>query len=255
MPDQPTDQPIAEPTSEPQVPEPEFPDPVSPQVRELLRNRTPEMDSMLNLVRQQESQKASSRIEKEKQRADSLQKQIDESRLSSENAEIAALKSQVAQMAESVQQLLDVQSKTVAATQALDIGTKRMLLLSQISADILPPEMHSLVRGATEEELQSSLQTAVSDYRTMLQRITPSGVTQPFAQQQSTQDQLYSANPVQPATGLSQPENAGPSTEVGVPTVGQIRDLQARAMRGDASALQEFNVAASRVLQHELGQR
>jgi len=222
-------------------------DPIPANVRAFMQeHRGDDLSGVMNYIRTNESAKQRQELEEAKSREAETKRKLDE--LQSQMSETVETKgkkteSVTAELQQSVIELRDIVLKSVEANQQASVGTRRMVMLAQIPVEILPVELHSLVQGSTDEELQQSLSDAINKYRSIASRFAP------VEQQQVPQ--IPGQNVLQPVPyGLSSPQNAGLETEsISEPiTANTIRELANRAMGGDGEAMAQFQQVAGQVV-------
>lgn len=218
-------------------------DPVPANVRAFMNeHRGEDFNGVLNYIRSSEGDKQRRELEDAKSEKTRLEAQLEELKKKETKAsgdKTKQIESETEDLKSTVRELRDIVLKSVEANQQASIGTRRMVLLAQISPEILPVELHSMVNGGTDEELQTSLSNAINIYRTIASRFVP-------VEQQQAQPGMIPQVPM----GLNSPQNAGLNTEITSEpiTAGTIRELASRAMGGDREALAQFQQAAGQVV-------
>lgn len=235
-----------------EIVEPVIPvDPMPVNVREYLsKHKDAAVNDLMSYIRTTESEKMRKQLQDEQNRSKEYKSKLEqmEGQVDGDTKEeLRKLRQEVNDSKLGMAELRELTEKVANASIATSIGTKRMLLLAQVPINVLPPEMHSLVNGTTEEELQESLQLAVNSYAAMIARISGS---LPNAQQ-------FIQTPPQGLTmpeALQSPQNAGPVPTGSVPNSGTISQLAAIALRtGSAEDISNWQEAANQVINAELG--
>jgi hypothetical protein len=237
MPDQVEDQQTQTPETTTETPTTTKPDPLPREARELLKSKAPGLDELLDRTRAQESQKVRGDIEATKKRAEEAEAEANSlkarlAEIEGKNLEaiatrqngleqqsassVSALEQRLSQLETSIERVLDY-------AQTSSIQTRRSVILSQLPEDTLPKEFHSLVKGTTDEELQNSLEEAISVWSLLKQK------TQPQQSQQQPGFLPVSQQEVNPALGG--PENGGTLQQGVIPTADSVREMAQRAMR------------------------
>lgn len=184
--------------SQPVVPS----DPLTPEARALLNN-----DSLRGLNELLDHTRTSATAPLRGKIAD-LQKQLADAKQSAETAsarDVEAASSSAVELTDRISSLEANVSSLAELLRESTVSNIRSSILATIPADVLPPELHSLVKGSSKEEIEQSIRDAVEIYSAIKSK---HAVTQ--SQAVVSAPQVPQVPQVQnPTVGLDNPGNTG----------------------------------------------
>lgn len=181
--------------SQPVVPS----DPLTPEARALLNN-----DSLRGLNELLDHTRTSATAPLRRKIAD-LQKQLADAKQSAETAsarDVEAASSSAVELTDRISSLEANVSSLAELLRESTVSNIRSSILATIPADVLPPELHSLVKGSSKEEIEQSIRDAVEIYSAIKSKhvVTQSQAAVSAPQVPQVQN---------PTVGLDNPGNTG----------------------------------------------
>lgn len=181
--------------SQPVVPS----DPLTPEARALLNN-----DSLRGLNELLDHTRTSATAPLRGKIAD-LQKQLADAKQSAETAsarDVEAASSSAVELTDRISSLEANVSSLAELLRESTVSNIRSSILATIPADVLPPELHSLVKGSSKEEIEQSIRDAVEIYSAIKSKhaVTQSQAVVSAPQVPQVQN---------PTVGLDNPGNTG----------------------------------------------